>query len=318
MQLFLNILFLLIGFVLLIKGADLFVDGASSLAKKLGIPSLVVGLTIVAMGTGAPELAISVTASASGANDMAVSNVVGSNLFNLLAVLGICSLVMPLTVDKNVLKRDFPVCMGATVLMTVMLMLDGALSRFDCIILLVLMAGYLVWTVLPAMKNKSPEKDEGKPFSPLKCAAFLLGGLAMIVVGGNVVVDTASFIGSAFGMSEALIGLTICAVGTSLPELVTSITAAKKGETDMAIGNVVGSNLSNILLTLGVSGAISEIAVNPKLLSGTLTDCIVVSAITLIAFVFCMTGKKIQRWEGALLTAGYVGYMIYAVIRDVL
>lgn len=318
MGIFLNILLLLVGFVLLIKGADFFVDGSSSLARKLRIPSLVVGLTIVAMGTGAPEMAVSISSAAQKMNGMAVSNVVGSNLFNLLMVLGICALIKPPSVTPEILKRDYPISIGATILFIGLLLFDKQLGRIDATLFLLLMIGYLVWTVMSALKNKPAEEEEKeeKPFKAWKCALFIVGGIAAIVLGGNIVVDNASAIGSAFGMSESLIGLTICAIGTSLPELVTSIVAARKGETDMAIGNVVGSNISNILLTLGLSGVISPIAINPDAFFGTLVDCGVYIVVCLMAYIFCLTSKKITRAEGGIMVACYVAYTAYIIIRD--
>ena len=219
MNIVIDIVLLLAGFVLLIKGADFFVEGASSLARKLRIPSLVVGLTIVALGTSAPELAVSISASLGGQNSMAVSNVVGSNIFNLLGVLGVCALVIPLGVTKDILHRDYPVSIFTSVLFFVMLIFFGAsgeITIFEAILLVVLMAGYLTWTVIAAMKNRqtSGEQSAEKPFIWWKCALFIICGAGAIVLGGDMVVDHASLLGKAVGMSESLVGLTICAVGT--------------------------------------------------------------------------------------------------------
>lgn len=315
MTVILNIAMLLAGFVLLVKGADFFVDGASSLARKLKIPSLVVGLTIVAMGTGAPELAVSISAALKGANSLAVSNVLGSNIFNLLVVLGVCTLIKPVAVTKAILTRDYPVSIGAMGVFFVLLLTGGVLSRPEAGILLALLLGYLVWTVVSAMKNENKQAEEPVKFVWWKCALFLVGGVAAIVFGGNLVVDNASELGMALGMSESLVGLTICAVGTSLPELVTSFAAAKKGETDMAMGNVIGSNIMNVLLILGLSGVISPIAIDPSVLTATLIDCGVYMGVCLMAYVFCLTSKRITRVEGGVLLACYIGYMVYAVVR---
>ncbi|MGN1118898.1 MAG: calcium/sodium antiporter [Oscillospiraceae bacterium] len=318
MTIVINIALLLVGFVLLIKGADFFVDGACALARKLRIPPLVVGLTIVAMGTSAPELAVSISASVSGANSMAVSNVIGSNLFNLLAVLGVCSAIIPSMVTKALLRRDYPVSIAVSAVFLVMLFIGGTgvLTRIEAGILVVMLAGYMVWTVVSAMKNPSPKPEDDKPFVWWKCALFIVGGAAAIVFGGNFVVDNASAIGAAVGMSETLIGLTICAVGTSLPELVTSITAARKGENDVAMGNVIGSNIFNVLMILGVSGLISPITIDAASAVNTLTDCVVYIAVCLLAYVFCITGKKVTRVEGGLLVFMYVCYMAFAILRE--
>lgn len=321
MNIVIDIALLLAGFVLLIKGADFFVEGASSLARKLKIPSLVVGLTIVALGTSAPELAVSISASLGGQNSMAVSNVIGSNIFNLLGVLGICALIIPLGVTKDILRRDYPVSIFTSVLFFGMLIFFGAsgeITLFEAILLVALMAGYLAWTVVSAMKNRqnTEEQTDSKPFVWWKCSLFLICGAGAIVLGGDMVVDHASLLGKAVGMSESLVGLTICAVGTSLPELVTSISASKKGENDIAIGNVVGSNILNILCILGVSGVISPITITGADLGNTLVDFGIYIAVCLLAYIFCLTQKKITRVEGGILVFLYIAYMGYAIVRD--
>lgn len=319
METVIQILILLAGFVLLIKGADFFVGGASSLAKKFGIPSLIVGLTIVALGTSAPELAVSISAALKGANSMAVSNVVGSNMFNLLVVLGVCSVIIPSVVTKELIMRDYPVSIVSAGVFFVMLLLGeqkGVLSRTEAIILVLMLIAYMVWTVRNAMKEKTESREETEEFVWWKCALSIILGAAAIVFGGNLVVDSASAIGAAAGMSDTLIGLTICALGTSLPELVTSITAARRGENDMAMGNVIGSNIFNILCILGISGTISPIAVSQTDMTQTLTDCAIFIAISIIAYVFCITGKKITRPEGGMLAFMYIGYMTFAIVRE--
>ncbi len=322
MEIVMNIVKLLVGFLLLIRGADSFVDGASSLARKIKIPSLVVGLTIVAMGTSAPELAVSVTSSLNGANEMAVSNVIGSNIFNLLMVLGICALFKPVPVTAEILKRDYPVSIGTTVLFLALLMVSiggirYGVGRIESGILLALAIGYTVWTVVAALKNRTKEDERNQQeFKLGSCLVSIIGGVAEIVIGGDLVVNNATALGGAVGMSETLIGLTICAIGTSLPELVTSVVAAKKGETDMAMGNVIGSNIFNVLLILGVSGIISPIAIADASIVNTLIDCGFYVAVCLLAYVFCITGKKISRKEGIVLVALYIGYTAYIIIRD--
>lgn len=321
MEIFIDIALLIVGFVLLIKGADFFVDGASSLARKLRIPSLVVGLTIVALGTSTPELAVSITASAGGQNSMAVSNVIGSNIFNLLVVLGVCALIIPLGVTKDILRRDYPVSIFASVVFFGMLLLFGAsgeITFWEALVLVILLVGYVAWTVVSALKNRTSADDDGsaKPFVWWQCALCLVGGVAAIIFGGDMVVDHASSLGRMIGMSESLVGLTICAVGTSLPELVTSIAASRKGENDMAIGNVIGSNILNILCILGVSGVISPITIAGTELTYSLVDFVLYIVVCLIAYVFCVTGRRINRAEGGVLVALYIAYMVYAIVRD--
>ena len=261
-MIFLNILLLLVGFVLLIKGADFFVDCSSSIAKLLKIPSVVIGLTIVAMGTSAPEAAVSVSAGIQGSNEIAISNVVGSNIFNMLVVVGACALIKPFTLDKTILKRDFPVNIAASVLLLVFAFIGSALGVIDGIVMLVLMIAYITWLVIAAMKNREESSEEIKTLSPVVSVIFIIGGIAAIIFGGNLVVENAKAIASAMGLSETFIGLTIVAVGTSLPELVTSIVASRIGENGLALGNVVGSNIFNLLFILGISSSITPIAVD--------------------------------------------------------
>lgn len=319
MDIFINIVLVLVGFVLLIKGADFFVDGSASLARKLKIPSLVIGLTIVAMGTSAPELAVSISSSVTGANSMAVGNVVGSNLFNLLVVLGACAIITPVAVNKDIIKRDFPVSIGVVVVFGALLFAGtqkNTLSRLEGVILLVLLVGYMIWTIMSALKSrKNAAEEETEKFIWWKCALFIVGGVAAIVFGGTLVVDNAKALGLAIGMSEALVGLTICAVGTSLPELVTSIVAARKGESDMAIGNVVGSNIFNVVCILGVSGIISPITLDEVSFTNNLVDMLVLVGVSILGYIFCLN-KKITRGEGIAFVVLYIAYMAYAVIRE--
>ncbi|MCI5751686.1 MAG: calcium/sodium antiporter [Oscillospiraceae bacterium] len=307
-----SIIMLIAGFFLLIKGADYFVDGSSSLAKKLKIPSLIVGLTIVALGTSAPELAVSISAAASGSNSLAVSNVVGSNMFNIMIVLGLCSAIKPITTNDSVARRDYPISAGALILF-VLFALNGILGRGESAVLIAALIIYIIISIKIAQKEQTECKDEGcADFSPLRCTLCILGGIAGIVLGGNLVVENAKFIATQAGMSETLAGLTICAVGTSLPELVTSVTAAKKGENDMAVGNVVGSNIFNVLGILGVSGVITPIAVDPS----AITDCIILAVVTIVSYIWYLTGKKMSRAEGITLVSLYLVYMAYIIIRN--
>lgn len=311
-----SIAMLIAGFYMLIQGADRFVDGSSSLAKKLKIPSLIVGLTIVAMGTSAPELAVSISAAASGSNSLAVSNVVGSNLFNIMIVLGLCSAIKPIVTNDSVARRDYPIS-GAAVLLFVLFILDGTLGRIEAAVLLAALVVYIIASIKIAKSSQTDtDKEETSPvkFSPIGCALGIIGGIAGIVLGGNLVVDNAKFIATQAGMSEALAGLTICAVGTSLPELVTSVTAAKKGENDMAVGNVVGSNIFNILAILGVSGVITPISVD----TAAMTDCLILLFVTAASYIWYITGKKMSRAEGITLVALYAVYMAFIIVRNYL
>ncbi|MEE1073288.1 MAG: calcium/sodium antiporter [Cellulosilyticum sp.] len=301
---------LLVGFVLLVKGADFFVEGSSSVAKMFKIPSVVVGLTIVAMGTSAPEAAVSITASLSGSNDIALSNVIGSNIFNLLVVIGACAVIKGVDTPMEILKRDLPVNIGATALLLIIIR-DATISRIEGIILLLCMVVYLVIVVTKALKNKIEEEEEEKVLSPLMSAVYIVGGLVAIVIGGDLVVDNASAIAATFGLSQTLIGLTIVAMGTSLPELVTSIVATRKGETGLALGNAVGSCLFNILFILGISATVSPIAGS----SLAFIDALILFAITVVTYLFAKSGQKTMRGEGVVCLLIYVAYMIYAIIR---
>ena len=307
----LSIIMLLAGFFLLISGADFFVEGSCSLAKKLKIPSLIVGLTIVAMGTSAPELAVSISAAVSGSNSLAISNVIGSNIFNLLMVLGVCSAIKPIDTNDSVARRDYPISIAAMALFVIFI-LDGTMSRIEAAVLIIALIAYIIVSIKLAGKGREEEEETKTEFSPLKCALGIIGGVAGIVLGGNLVVDNAQSIALAAGMSETLAGLTICAMGTSLPELVTSITAAKKGENDMAVGNVVGSNIFNVLCILGVSGVITPIAAE----GSAVIDGIILIVMSLIAYIWYLTGKKMSRTEGVVLVLIYAAYMAYIIIRN--
>lgn len=304
---------LIIGFVLLIKGADIFVEGSASIAKALKVPAVIIGLTIVALGTSAPEAAVSITAGITGNNAIALSNVVGSNLFNLLVVLGACAVIKPLTVEKNIIKRDFPILLGVSVLLPI-LAINMVIGRIDGIILLVVFIGFIALMVGSALKNRVTEDDDSiKKRHPAISVLFILIGIAAIIFGGDLVVDSASAIAASFGLSQTLIGLTIVAVGTSLPELVTSIVASRKGQTDLAVGNVVGSNLFNIIFILGTSSTITPI---PLASFGDIYDMLFVLAVTLMVFLFCFRSKKINRVQGILCVLLYAGYMTYAILRN--
>lgn len=303
---------LIVGFILLIKGADYFVDGSSGIAKILKVPSVIIGLTIVAMGTSAPECAVSIAAAVKGDNAIAISNVVGSNIFNLVVVCGLCAMIAPMKIDISILKKEFPMSILAGILLW-FLCLDGKLGRLDGFLFLIIFVVFLISMVVSAMKVRNGEKEnlEQKKIPVPLCLIYISGGLLAIIWGGDLVVDSASEIAKRFGLSQTLIGLTIVAIGTSLPELVTSIVAARKGETGMALGNVVGSNLFNILLVLGLSVFISPIGVGTE----TLYDLVLLAGMSLVAFAFTWTQKKLSRVEGLVMVSMYVAYMYYICVR---
>lgn len=302
-------LLLIIGFVLLIKGADFFVEGSSSLARFLKIPSVIIGLTIVAMGTSAPEASVSINAALAGNNDIAVSNIIGSNIFNGLIVVGICAFISGFKTDKDILKRDMPVNILITAILCVMIA-DGRLSRLEGILLLAGMIFYIVNMILSALKTRSSYPDE-KSMPLYKSLIFIAGGLVAVIFGGNLVVNNASQIAVSFGVSQNFIGLTIVAIGTSLPELVTSIVATRKGDSGLALGNAIGSNIFNILFILGMSATISPL----HILSESVIDCVILLVSGILLFVFAYTKKSMNRTEGAICVLSYIGYTAYLFIR---
>lgn len=309
---------LVVGFVLLVKGADVFVDGSSDIARYFGIPSFIIGLTIVAFGTSAPEAAVSITAAVTGQNGIAVGNVMGSNMFNLLMVLGACALVKPCPVQPSILKSEYPLSIAAAALFILLAAVSFgssptlSLSQLDGLILLAVFALFLIMTVHKAKQAPvSTSSDSKKKPSLPKGILLSLIGLAAIIGGGQLVVNNASAIAASFGVSQTLIGLTIVAIGTSLPELVTSIAAAVKGETDIAVGNVIGSNLFNILLVLGASVAIHPIQVEMI----NLYDAAILIAVSLFAMIPAVTKKEIRRGWGILFILLYAAYSYYIIIR---
>lgn len=308
------VLFLIVGFVLLIEGADFFVEGSSSVAKKLNIPSIIIGMTIVAMGTSLPECAVSVTASLTNNNELAISNVLGSNMFNLLVVCGACTLFVPLAVQKETMKREFPFSVICTALMIGLGYVGLQLGRGDGICLLVIFVCYLGCMVRSALKAKNitaEGQEEYKILPAWKCALYIVGGMVAIKYGGDFVVNGASTVAAGFGLSQNIIGLTIVAMGTSLPELVTSMVAAKKDEVDMAMGNVIGSNIFNVLLILGIAASISPVAVNME----NLIDAALLIAASVIVWLFAHSKGKIVRGEGIVMLGMYAIYMVYICLR---
>lgn len=299
---------LVVGFVLLIKGADFFVEASSSIAKTLRVPSIIIGLTIVAFGTSMPELAVSTTASLAGNNEIAVGNVIGSNIFNLLVVLGACGAIRPFAVQ---LRWDYAASVGVATALFFMIVGDHFVSRTEAIILLMLFAFFVAMTVRDALTNRIEEEEEYKSITPLRCAIYIVGGLTAIVCGGDLVVECAKEIALALGMSQTLVGLTVVALGTSLPELVTSVVASRKGENGLALGNVIGSNIFNILMVLGASAAVKPVPVNGL----AVVDAACLIVFSLITWLLCRSKLRISRMEGLIMLGMYTVYLIYICIR---
>lgn len=305
-------LLLIVGFVLLIKGADFFVDGSSAAAKMMKVPSLIIGMTIVSMGTSLPETSVSVSAALADKNELAVSNAVGSNIFNLMVVCGLCSVLCPLAINKAALKRDFPISIAAAALLMGAGALGMVLGRIDGIIFLVLFAGFLMLMVHSAKKSRdSAGEEEYKTMPVWRLILCIIGGIAAIAVGGRMVVVGASDIAKTFGMSDNLIGMTIVALGTSLPELVTSVVAARKNEVDMAVGNVVGSNIFNILFVLGIASSISPIGFSME----NIIDTAVLIIMSGVVMLMCLPKKKLMRWNGIVMLLMYSAYAVYIFVR---
>ena len=307
----LNLVLLVLGFVCLVKGADWFVDGSSSLAKKLKIPAVIIGLTIVSIGTSLPEASVSITAALNEEYRLSIANVIGSNIFNLLGVVGAAALICPFVVDRMIMKRDFPISIAITGVLMFMLR-DAKLSRPEAGILFAMFVAYIIILVISALKSRT-QSDENYEILPLwKSLLFIVVGGAAIILGGTLTVDSATFFASRLGMGDMLVGLTIVAVGTSLPELVTSVVAAKKGESEIALGNVVGSNIFNILFILGASGL-----VHPLECKGmeAFIDSLILIASSVGMWILCFTGKKINRIEGIIAILVYVIYVVYICLR---
>ncbi len=306
-----DIIWLIAGMFLLIKGADFFVDGASSVAARLGVPPLIIGLTVVSFGTSAPEAAISISASISGSNAISLGNVIGSNMFNLLMAIGLTALVIPLSAEGEVIKRDMPLCFFASGALAIT-MLDGEIGRFEAAFFLAALAAYL-FAVIRSALNK-PVKEEGvKPCSLSMSLLLIAVGAASVVIGGDLAVESAVKIAGKLGMSEMLVGLTVVAFGTSLPELVTSLTAARKGESGIAVGNAIGSCLFNILFIIGITGTIKPIVAE----GGLLADVSVLSASALVLYLIAAKKRAIGRMAGSALVLIYCSYTIFIVLRAV-
>ena len=305
MNIILQLALLTVGFVMLVKGSDWFVDGAASIAAKFRIPQIIIGLTIVAMGTSAPEAAVSITAASAGSADITVGNIVGSNILNVLVILGLSAAIIAVPIGKSTQKIDAPFMIGISGIFLA-LGWDGTITRLDGVILLVFFVsyiGYMIWEAL----HSNEEAEEIKDMKIWQMILATVGGLALVVWGADVAVDAATELATIFGMSERFIGLTVVALGTSLPELFTSVTAARKGNADIAIGNIVGSNLFNILFVVGLSSMIIDVpfAANFRI------DMAVAIAAPLFMWLASMKGMKLVRWHGIVMLLGYVAYFLY-------
>lgn len=311
-----QIALLIIGFVMLIKGADWFVDGAAGIADKLHIPQLIIGLTIVAMGTSAPEAAISISASVQGSADIAVGNILGSNILNILIILGITSVITPLAVQKSTVKYEIPFVIIISVIFGLIGLFDNSIGFIDCILLWVLFIAYIAYLFIMTKKGKiqadesDDEDNDKKPKKVWQLILFGIIGIALVVFGSNITVNAATEIATMFGMSERFIGLTIVALGTSLPELVTSITAALKKNADIAIGNIVGSNIFNILFVIGTSAMITPVAYQSQFL---IDSIFCVATAMLLLLLVLNKDKKLKRWGGIIMLICYAGYFVYLI-----
>lgn len=314
---------LLLGFVLLIRGADYFVDGSANIAKLLRVPPLLVGLTIVAFGTGAPEATVSMIAAFEGSADVTIGNVVGSNVINIALVVGVTAAIFPLKVENATIRKEIPFAFVSSVALLVLISdqilqyaPENIISRSDGIILLLFFSIFLYYVIEAARNSRDhiPEnnKSENKPLTWKRNIFFTVAGLAAIIIGGYFVVESSTEIAYTFGLSEALVGLTIVAIGSSLPELVISITAAIKKQSEIALGNIVGSSIFNILVVLGAASMITPLPVNPKIF----LDVIVMIIFTVVLFIFSRTEYTVGKIEGTILTLAYIVYLIFIIYRN--
>lgn len=300
----LDFIYIIVGVTLVLLGADRLTDGASALARRFGVPEMVIGLTIVACGTSMPEFFVSLMSALNGTSDMAVGNVLGSNIMNTMLIVGCAAMVAPMVISPSTVRKDIPFAIGASVLL-LLLCIDSAISRLDGIILLVGFAVFMAYTLWQAKGNKTEDAGSVKLQNPWLSVAYIVLGLAGLVFGSNLFVDSASNVATALGVSQSVIGLTIVAGGTSLPELATSVVAARKGQSAIAIGNVIGSNVFNILLILGATAAIT-----PLQLEGiTLVDMGVMLGSIFLVWLFSFTRYTVERWEGLFLLLGYLAYL---------
>ena len=304
----LDIVLIIVGVWMVLYGADRLTEGASALARRMNVPEMIIGLTIVAAGTSAPELFVSLVSALKGTPDMAVGNVVGSNTMNCMLIVGCAAAVAPMVISRSTVRKDIPFAIGATLLLMA-LTYDGSLSWVDGIILLAGFAAFMVYTLRQAKAGSSEEETTATNMTTGKAVLYLIGGLAGLVVGSNVFVDHASNLAFALGISEAVVGLTVVAGGTSLPELATSVVAARKGQSAIAIGNVIGSNVFNILMILGLTGVICPLEIEGI----TLVDQAVMLVSIVLVWLFSRTLYTVERWEGALLVGGYLAYLAWLI-----
>ena len=310
-----QILLLIVGMALLIKGADFFVDGASQIAKALKVPSLIIGLTLVSIGTSAPELSVSLTSALQGLNDMSLGNVVGSNTFNILMVIGLSALFTPMVVSKNVKKYDIPILIGIYIILILLAFVISPLklTLVESIIIFSLFFAYIIFLIFRSKNDPQEENEEDEKQRKWYINLILvIVGLAGIIFGGDFVVDSASYIAKKLGMSELLVGLTIVAVGTSLPELVTSMVAAKKGENDIAVGNAIGSSIFNVVLILGLSSTISPLTLQKT----ALVDVLVMTLSVVLLYIFTFKKEEINKTKGIIFVIIYVIYLAYMILRN--
>ena len=311
MNIFIAIALLIVGFVMLTKGADWFVEGSASIARKFGIPQLIIGLTIVAMGTSMPEAAVSITAALQKNAGITIGNIVGSNILNVLIILGVTAVITNVAIQTSTFRYEIPFMMVVTIILLVFGITGGEVTFVEGIIFWVLFLLYLGYLFVMAKKGTNEEEGETKDYPVWKCILFMVIGGVLVVKGSDFAVSGASAIARYFGMSERFIGLTIVALGTSLPELVTSIVAARKNEVDMALGNAVGSCIFNILMVLGIASAISPIA----FIQENIIDIIVLVVFSLIVWIMAWTKREIKRGEGIIMLLMYAAYTAYIIIR---
>ena len=320
-------LLLVVGMVLLIKGADFFVDGASKIAKALKIPTLIIGLTLVSLGTSLPELSVSLNAAIAGSSDLSLGNVVGSNMFNTFLILGVAALFVPLAFDEDMRKYDVPIMVGIYLLLLVFSFLISPyrLDIVESLILVVLLISYMVFLVFRAKKNSTENQENEESIEVVTKKDIIISiikvivGITAIIVGGNLVVDNAVYIAEKLHMSETLIGLTIVAVGTSLPELVTSVVASIKKENDIALGNVIGSNIFNVLFIIGVSSTIKPLNISHAMgfgINKALFDLIILVVSGILVLLIAKISKNMKKWQGACFFMLYVAYVIFIILRD--
>lgn len=308
-----NIIYIVFGILMVLWGAGKLTDGATSIAAKMKIPPMIIGLTVVAMGTSMPEFFVSFVSALKGTSDLAVGNVVGSNIFNTMLIVGTTALVTPMVIAKSTVKKDIPFAVLASAMLLPMA-IDGSISRIDAAVLFAVFIAFMLYTVRSAKKDKdSGNEEEVKEMPVWRAVAFFALGLACLIVGSNLFVDGATAVASLLGVSEAVIGLTVVAGGTSLPELATSVVAARKGQCAIAMGNVIGSNVFNILMILGITGMIHPMSI----IGITRLDFIVMQLSIILLWIFSFTKYTVARWEGGLLVALFLAYMTWLVIHAV-